>query len=180
MRRFIWSVVLVLMGVVPAHAQELASSFDQLRVLVKAGDALVVTDSSGREIRGHVSALTSTSLEMAVAGSLLTLDEQDVVTVRHRGQDPLGNGAKTGFGIGFGFGLWGGLAFASDYGAGVNVVVSLALGYGAFGAGIGVAVDALIPTTRVLFSRPRSQSARLRVLPLVGRGRRGARLVLAF
>ena len=93
------ALLLVAVTASPAAAQELAGSFDQLRVLVKPGDTIRVTDDAGQEARGTIAALTSTSLELLVAGNRRNFLESDVRTIRHRCSDPLGNGAKWGFGI---------------------------------------------------------------------------------
>ena len=63
-------VCLLLTAAVPqVEAQELASWFDQLLVLVKPGDTVSVTDGTGRETGGTISALSSSSLELTVDGS---------------------------------------------------------------------------------------------------------------
>jgi hypothetical protein len=49
-----------------ADAQEIAGSFDQLRVLVKPGDTVTLTDSTGNETRGKILTLSSTSLALSV------------------------------------------------------------------------------------------------------------------
>ena len=67
--RLAWgALLLVAVTASTAAAQELAGSFDQLRVLVKPGDTIRVTDGAGQEARGTIAALTSTSLELLVAG----------------------------------------------------------------------------------------------------------------
>jgi hypothetical protein len=40
------------------EAQILTSSFDQLSVLVKRGDSVIVTDDTGRETKGTIAALS--------------------------------------------------------------------------------------------------------------------------
>jgi hypothetical protein len=48
----------------PAHAQQLAATFDQLRVLVKPGDMLTITDTAGRKVQGRVSEVTPSMLAL--------------------------------------------------------------------------------------------------------------------
>ena len=93
MRGILVAVVLVLGSPWPAGSQELASSFDQLRVLVKAGDTLTVAHRDGQETRGRMVRLTGTSLELDVDGATRLLQEGAVTTIRHRYADSLGNGA---------------------------------------------------------------------------------------
>jgi hypothetical protein len=179
MRSILVSAVLVLGGVTPALAQELAGSFDQLRVLVKAGDVLTITDSSGQESRGRLLRLAGTSLEIDVDGTPQMWSQDRVRTIRQRHPDSLANGAKIGFGIGAGFGALAGFAVAGDLGS-RGAIPAIVIVYGAMGAGIGVGVDGLLSTNRLVFSRPNSPSARLSAAPIVGSGRRGVRLTVGW
>ena len=179
--RVAWGpLLLVAVLASPAAAQELAGSFDQLRVLVKPGDTIRVTDDAGQEARGTIAALTSTSLELLVAGSRRNFLESDVRTIRHRRSDPLGNGAKWGFGIGAALGLLGGLAVASEYEDAAAAVPLVALLYGGLGAGIGVGIDAMISSDQVIFSKTTTTSAQVTPWSVPTRGRIGIRASLAF
>ena len=64
--------LLLLLPGATCEAQELAGSFDQLRVLLKAGDKVRVTDSTGQEVRGAIADLSSSSLALLLAGSRRT------------------------------------------------------------------------------------------------------------
>jgi hypothetical protein len=174
--------VLLLAGLTasPARAQELAGSFDQLRVLVKPGDTVTVTDSTGQEARGTIAALSSNALELLVAGNRRNLLENDVRTIRQRRGDPLGNGAKWGFGIGAALGLIGGIAAVAEYDDSAAVVPVLALLYGGLGAGIGVGIDAMISSDRVIYSRTTTTSAEVTQSSGPDRRRIGIRASLAF
>ena len=171
-------VVVGLGHVTPAGAQELATSFNQLRVLVKTGDTLTVTDSDGRELRGEVATLSVTSLDMIINGQSRALQESQVLTIRLKRADTLANGAKIGFGIGLAFGVIGGLAISDEFGLGA--IPLLALPYGALGAGIGVGVDALSVSTNVIFSQPSGRTVTLKVAPIVGSHATGVRVALGF
>jgi hypothetical protein len=154
-------VLLVTGGATVAAAQETASSFHQLLVLVKPGDAVTVTDSAGRQIRGTITELSSSRLEVTVGGNRRALQEADISLIRHRRADPLDNGAKWGFGIGVAVGLLGVAAAASEVGGSVGwgVPVGLAL-YGGLGAGIGAGIDATVTKEKVIFARGAGSSAR--------------------
>lgn len=162
------------------EAQELAGSFEQLRVLVKVGDTVSVTDGTGQEIRGTIAELSSSSLALLVGGNRRTLSENDIRMMRQRRSDSLANGAKWGFGIGAGLGLLGGLAIAAEYDDSAALVPLVALLYGGLGTGIGVGVDAMISGTQVIYSRPAASSARLTLSPLLARDRRGVLVSLGF
>ena len=162
-------------GVPEAQAQELAGSFDQLRVLVKTGDTVRVTGGSGQEVRGTIAALSSSTLELVVAGSRRVLTESDVDSISQRRPDSLSNGARWGFGIGAGFGLLTGLAIEAEYREAAVAVPLIAALYGGIGAGIGVGFDAMISGNRVIYSRhppPASRrSSRVTLTPMLSRGR---------
>lgn len=75
-----------------AEAQGIADS-EQLRLLVKPGDTVSVTDTARREVTGKMTVLSSSSLAMVVNGTRLELTEREVATIRQRRSDSLGNGA---------------------------------------------------------------------------------------
>jgi hypothetical protein len=181
---YVTMIVLVLpLGLATAAAQEVAGSFDQLRVLVKPGDRITVTDDSGREMTGTIADLSSSSLGLLVGRERRDLPAGQVDTIRQRRSDTLANGAKWGFGIGAGLGLLGGLAVASEYedgDGGAAVVVAATLVYGGLGAGIGVGVDALISSSQVIYARRAASSSRVSVAPLLTRRRQGVVLSLGF
>jgi hypothetical protein len=163
-----------------AEAQ-VANSFDQLQVLVKPTDTVSVTDRAGREVRGTIAALSSSSLELNVAGNRITFLEGDVVRVHQRRPDSLRNGGRWGFGIGTGVGVLGCLYAASgSERAEFGIVPVCALFYGGLGAGIGAGVDAMIRGTQVIYAKPTGSSARLTLSPVVARDRKGVALSLGF
>lgn len=178
MLRVFISLPILLSLACPVHGQELASSFDQLRVLVKAGDTLAVTDAGGRQRRGQLLTLAGTSLDLVVDGVSHTLTQDRLATVRLRHQDTLANGAKIGFGVGAGFGLLAGLAVVSEFGA--PAVAGIVAVYGAMGTGIGVGVDALRTSERIIYSRPLLHSAPIRAAPIVDGARHGIGVTVTF
>jgi hypothetical protein len=74
----------------------IAGSFDQRRLLVRPGDAVSVTDNSGREVSGRIAELTPATLTVVVRGNSREWTEKDVRKIRHRRSDPLSNGALWG------------------------------------------------------------------------------------
>jgi hypothetical protein len=178
------TVVLVLLHVGHAnvHAQELAGTFDQLRVLVKPGDKITVTDDTGREMSGRIAELSPSSLALIVDDNRRDRQATEINTIRQRRSDSLANGAKWGFGIGAGLGLLAGLAVFSDYEEGNNgaLIFFLTLTYGGIGAGVGTGVDALIAGNQVIYARRIASSARITVQPRLTRQRQGAVLTIGF
>jgi len=158
------------------QAQELAGSFEQLRVLVKPGDRVSVVDTRGQEVRGPISELSSSALALNVSGTPIRFLEGQIDAIRQRRPDPLANGAKWGLAVGAGLGVLAGIGLASEYEEGGGTLIPvLAFAYGAIGAGAGAGIDALISSEQVIFARHGSRAA-VTVRP---RLRRGGPAVLA-
>jgi hypothetical protein len=164
-----------------AEAQGIAATFQELRLLVRPGDTVMVTDTAGREVRGRIAELSPPALTLTIDGARRDLMEADVATIRHRRGDPLGNGALWGFGIGAGL-VAIGVALACD-GCGGEEAGYILLGaalYGGMGAGIGVGVDALITRPHVIYERRPVSGARLGISPILTAGRKGALVSFGF
>lgn len=145
--------LLLTLPVPGVEAQELAGSFDQLRVLVKAGDTVRVTDRTGDEVRGRLTDVSSSSLMLRVNGARRTFLEGDVAAIHQRRPDSLANGAKWGFAVGAGLGVLAGVVIASEYkDGGTAVIPLLALTYGGLGAGVGAGIDAMHSSDQVIFA----------------------------
>ena len=178
--RVISACVLVASFAAGGEAQEVAGSFDQLRVLVKPGDTVSVTDATGQEARGAISDLSSSALAITVGGSRRRFLERDIDAIRQRRPDSLANGAKWGLAVGAGLGLLAGIAIASEYdGGGGPLIPMLSLTYGALGAGVGAGIDALVSSEQVIFARRGSPSA-VAVRPVLKRGRTGIAATIGF
>ena len=138
-----------------AAGQEVAGSFDQLRVLVKPGDTITVSDDGGREMTGTIANLSSSSVALLVGDQRRDLQANQIAIIRQRRSDPLANGAKWGFGVGATIGLLTGIGLASGYDAGNDsaLIVFGTLIYGGLGAGIGTGVDAMISGNQVIYAR---------------------------
>jgi hypothetical protein len=183
MQPFCVAAILALLLICPARpagAQNLASSFEQLQVLVKPGDTITVTDRAGRELRGKIASLSSSSLALLVEGARYDLPESGIRTIRQRRQDSLANGAKWGLGIGAGLGVAAGVAVASGHESTGALIPILAMVYGGIGAGVGVGIDALVLGNQVIYFKPAASSAKLSVSPLVTPRRRGVFLSVGF
>jgi hypothetical protein len=162
------------------EAQEIAASFGQLRVLVKPGDKVSVTDRAGREVQGAVAELSSSSLALVVEGNRRSFLEGDIDAISQRRPDSLANGAKWGFAVGAGLGFLAGLALATEYdGGGGALIPMLALAYGGMGAGAGVGIDALMSSNRVIYARGGSAS-KVTFHPILTPRRRGVLASIAF
>jgi len=155
------AVFAILTSASQGGAQELAGTFDQLRVLVKTGDRIRVIDTAGQDIRGTIADIGSSSLAIVSDGTRRDLAERDIATIHQRRSDSLANGALWGFATGAGLGLFGGIALSSTSENSGVIVPIFALLYGGIGAGIGTGLDAMFSAERVIYAR-RTTSARLR------------------
>ena len=172
MRTF--AVVLAL-GVVPeaARAQTPATSFEELRTILKEGRTIVVTDASGQQIKGKVRELSGSppSLVIAAPGPR-TFTEGAVTEIRT--SDSLVNGALIGGSIGTGLAMWDYFIDPSEPGNGIIFTVAIGLG-----TAIGAGIDALRDGRRVLY-RPAQPKRSLTIAPLAGRDRRGVQIRVLF
>ena len=161
-------LVLLLMSSL-AEAQDLAGTFDQLRVLVKPGDTLTVTNADGTSVRGKLTALSAASLSLEVTGARKLLRDSEVVMIAKRMPDSLRNGALIGLSIGAG--LFGPAVGAATGDWGYAAIAALL--YGGLGAGIGVGVDAMIEGPHVIYVRASAKPAGISIAPLRGAGGNG-------
>jgi hypothetical protein len=82
-----------------------ARSFEELQALVKTGDTVFVTDTSGVETRGRIAALTSGSLTLSRSGARREFVESDVRRIERWRHDSVRNGLLMGLGAGAGVGF---------------------------------------------------------------------------
>ena len=160
-----------------ASAQpNVAQSFEQLQVLVSAGDAVKVIDSEGNRVAGKIADVSDSRLILNVNGTKRTFAEGDVREIRRRGGDSLANGAWWGLGVGAGIGTLGYAAWCTTMSCSGSEIVIIPV-YGALGAGIGVGVDALIRGEKGLYRAPGTLA--MSVTPIFGR-RTGVGVSVSF
>lgn len=175
-------ILLLCVGGTRVEAQGVASSFDQLSVLVKPGDKITVVDLAGREAEGRIGMLSRDRLTLVTPAGPREVGEVDVAQIRQRRGDSLQNGAIIGAAAGAGYGLaLLTLAASRNDGAGpipVGVVTGMVVFTG-IGAAAGAGIDALIARGQVIYRKPPGENS-FSVSPLSGRGRRGAAVTLNF
>ena len=164
-----------------ADAQAIATSFDQLAVLVKPGDKVSVVDASGREAKGRIGTLSRDAMILVTEAGPRQLREGDVATIRQRRGDSLLNGAIIGAAAGTAYFVTLSMHLWDSDGGDVIVPTLVAGGviFAGLGAGAGVGLDALITRRQVIYQKPAGAS-RVSVVPLVGPGRRGAAVSVKF
>jgi hypothetical protein len=172
-------VACLLAGTSIAAGQNVVSSFQDLARLVKTGDTVTVSDSTGTSITGTITELTGTSLVLRGGAEQRHFAEADVTRIQQRRQDSLLNGALIGAGIGAAFAALGASSCANDLGCTDSAGAFFALGL-AVGTGAGIGVDAAIIRERIIFDRLGRHGVALSLAPAVSRGRAGAALSVRF
>ncbi|RPI56153.1 MAG: hypothetical protein EHM55_05815, partial [Acidobacteria bacterium] len=91
------AVVLALfLSPLPASAQTVAQTFDELRGQLKRGDTVWVTDKSTRESRGRIVDLAESSLVLTTDQGRQEVAAPDIMRLRQRRPDSVVNGALIG------------------------------------------------------------------------------------
>jgi hypothetical protein len=176
--RLLMGTLLIALTSMECSAQ-LVSSFDQLQTLVRPGQNIYVTDSSGKTTRGRIAELSPSSLGLVVKGVRRDLAQADVREIRQWRADSLQNGTVIGAAVG------GGLATALVVAACTYecpagpVVAAIAISTG-LGAGIGLGLDALIPAKQMIFWNPNRTSRKLQIRPVLDRSNKGVKVAFSF
>ena len=175
-------LVLLLFGVSNAEGQQVAVPFDQLRSRVAVGDKVTITDTMGRQARGTIARLSSSSLTLTVGVRQTEFFEADVERISQR--DSRWNGTLWGLGVGAGLGALLDRGLVKEYGR-EDIGIGESFGFIAtaagVGAGIGFVVDALIKGQRVVYSRSGTLTqTNLTVFPIWATRRQGIAVLLTF
>lgn len=182
MRPYIAAVLVVgvafaILGPAQASAQQV-SSFEQLQLLVRPGDTIVVVGTDGKSAKGKIESLSATSLRLAAKGSIREFTQTDAVEIKQRRGDSLANGAWIGAAIG---GAPLGVAAAISCRGDCRFVAAAVAIYTGIGAAIGVGVDAMITHNQTIYRPPvRAALSRIRVAPLLAGDRKGVAINVSF
>jgi hypothetical protein len=162
----------VILAPCPALAQTVASSFEELRHVLKKGQTVVVTDASGRRTRGKVADVSPSSLVVLVPEAR-TFTDGTVTEVRVT--DPLSNGALIGAATGTGLATWDYFIDPSEPGNAVVFTVAIGLG-----TAVGTIIDAFVNRGgKIVYPSPR-RTRRVMISPVFGKNRHGARVSVRF
>lgn len=191
--RWCWcSTVLLALGNGPVEAQTTAHSFEELRLKLKPGDTVYVTDDAGREKKAQILDLSSSSLMLSVDGTRHDLSENNVKRIRQRLPDPLWTGAVIGAAIAMApMIIYCSQASESGETCGDQLFsapgcdeLCLGLGLvplGAVGAAAGMGIDALVRGRKTIYEGPGSTSPRaLRAVPVFSPRVKGVRVSMRF
>jgi hypothetical protein len=187
------SLPLVFVAPHQANAQVVATSFEELRAIVKPGDTVLVTEANGRKTRVRLGELTQSSLEILVRKTgadgretfvpQSRLAERDVKQIHVDRGDSVLNGTLIGLAVVGGPWL---LACnpATDwcyYNDGANLYRMIALITSGIGAGVGALVDAGIrERVLVYYQTPARGSSGMAVSPFASKSSAGMQLTWRF
>ena len=173
--------LLLCAGGTRVEAQGVASSFEQLGVLVKPGDKITVVDAAGGKTEGRIWNLSRDTLTLTTPAGPRQLGEVNVTEIRQRRGDSLKNGAIIGAVAGTAYFVTMAALLGDSDGGDVIIGAAVAGGvvFAGIGAAAGVGIDALITRKQVIY-RKNSRDTRVSVSPLFGRGRRGAAVTVKF
>jgi len=187
------SLPLVFVAPRQANAQVVATSFEELRSLVKSGDTIYVTEANGKKIRARLGELTQSSLELLVRKTApdgretfvpqSRLAESDIRQIQIERGDSVLNGTLIGLAVVGGPWL---LACnpATDwcyYNDGANLYRGIALITSGIAAGIGALIDAGIrERVLVYYQTPGQRSSGVHVSPFASKSTAGMQLTWRF
>ncbi|WP_110171224.1 hypothetical protein [Luteitalea pratensis] len=168
-------VAVVILSTMSAQAQPVGPLTD-VGTQVEVGEKVRVLRLDGSEVRGELSAVEPTSLDVEVDGRVVRIDAADVREVGVK--DGVYNGILIGMGAGLAGGLVAGqLATSPDDGnlRGLVVMVTGAAGLGV-GIGLGAALDAAAGHFKLVYRA----AATVRVAPFAATGGYGAVVAVAW
>jgi hypothetical protein len=171
-----WTAVLLLVSAAAVFAQDVATTFEELRLKIGRGATVYVTENDGQEYTATVVSVSATAFTVSVGGKERSLEQSAIRRIRQRLPDSLWGGVLIGGGIGVALGaLSVGLADDCSGGCAASPVIS-----GAMFAAIGAGIDALIEGKKVIYEPGAAGRSAWNLSPLIGRGAAGARLTVVF
>ena len=177
------SIGAVCLAVLIAPSLALAQTgAERIPALVNPGQEVSITDDRGQAFHVRIDAVTLDGLDLLVDGKKASVPYVHIVNI-DRPRDSLVNGTLIGLGVGAGFGV----ALVADYRSGCHPAFLGGIScpgqsaaadawgaafFGAFGAAIGLASDALNRSGRQIYRR--GSGVHATVTPTLGPGVRGA------
>lgn len=166
-----------------ALAQPPARSFAGLQSILKTGDEVQVTDSSGKTTEGRIVDVSTSSLRLTVDGRQRDLSEATIREVKRRHPDLWWNGTLIGAAVGTVVGavVEQGNCGSTDCGEGGLVDPGFYVFGAAIGAGAGALVDRAIRRFDTVFASPSPASVRrFSLSPVLSRDTKGLQLSVTF
>jgi hypothetical protein len=170
-------LVLLVVSTGSAFAQPAQNDARNLESTLMPGMTVWITDSGGLEEKARIVGVSGGIVTTTVDGDVRRLPTTDVRRVRVRHSDALINGAVIGAGAAVASGLF--LCSLTEPWENCRDDVGPMLRIGAIGAGVGIAIDALIRGRRTIYDAAPG-STRLYAAPIVSRHAGGLQVSLTF
>jgi len=158
-------------------AQTPQGSKPNLEAVLIPGMTAWITDSAGREDKTRIVGVSGDIVTTTAGEDTRRLRTTDVLRVRVRHSDPVINGALIGAGAAVASGLF--LCNLTEPWENCRDDVGPMFRIGAIGAGVGIAIDALIRGRRTIYEAGPG-STRLHAAPIIARHAGGVRVSLSF
>lgn len=177
LKRYVCAVAMQVILALPCllQAQEPARLLEELKARAKIGENLLVTDDSGREVKGRLLDLSADTLTLGPGGVPRMFAEHNIRLVRR--PDTIWLGFGIGAAIGAGLAIW---DYSIDPSEPANAMFSVILIGG--GAAIGAGIDAMTGGPKTLFAAPPADRRRatLCFAPILSAGRQSIAVSLRF
>lgn len=179
------AVAVAVMAASPAFAQEPAGSFSDLSKVVKRGQVVFVEDDAGVRVKGNISDLSDSSLEIMTGNDGREVRFTADKVARVSKADSRVNGFLIGTAIGVAAGIYSGSfvdMLLENEGSDGNSAYALFGGLmGLAGGGIGYAIDGAIDGQKLVYTRRGGAAgSQVRLNPIAGKGVGGLRLSVQF
>jgi hypothetical protein len=160
-----------------ASAQTPQGATSNLEAALIQGRTVWITDAGGREEEARIVGVSDGIVSASTGTNIRRLPTTDISRVRVRHSDSVLDGALIGAGAAVASGLF--LCTRTEPWENCRDDVGPMFRIGALGAGIGIAIDALIRGRRTIYEAAPG-STRLHVSPNVGRHTRGLQIAVSF
>jgi hypothetical protein len=158
-------------------AQTTQGARPSVDTILNPGMAVWITDASGREEKTRIVDVSGTLVTTEAGGDTRRLQTTDVRRVRVSQSDSVVNGALIGAGAGVASGLF--VCRLTEPWEVCRNNIGPMIGWGAIGAGAGLAIDAVIRERKTIYeAAPRG--VRLYAAPVIASGTRGLQIAFRF
>ena len=181
--RSIWldrAALLVLFSAVcvpVVSAQTPLPGTNNLETALIQGRTVWITDAGGREEETRIVGVSGGVVTASTGADIRRFRTTDIVRVRARYSDSVLNGALIGAGAAVASGLF--LCTRTEPWENCRDDIGPMVKIGALGAGIGIAIDALIRGRRTIYEAAPGRT-RLHASPILGRHTRGLQIAVSF
>jgi hypothetical protein len=165
------------------RAQAPASSFEELQAsqTLKEKESVEITDETGTTFRASLASISGRTITFTREGVQRSLEESQILKIRHERRDGLGNGIGVGILAGLGAAA---LTVGTQCSDRECLTIASAVFFPTFagiGAGAGALIDFAIRKQDTVFAR-RGSSANhgMRIAPIVGRKTAGVGVTFEF